>query len=739
MSRMCFNCMKITEDGDFCAFCGKKLKTAPAHHLLPGSVLNGKYTVGYALGEGGFGITYIGLDNSLQIKVAIKEFFPKGIVGRNSNVTSDVSCLSADNSSELFNAEKAKVINEARILAKFSKERGIVNVREYFEANNTAYIVMEYLEGQTLEECLGKSGPMSADSAFSLLLPAMKVLSLLHKEGVVHRDISPDNLMFDGNQIKLLDFGAAREVLYSTSKSFSVILKHGYAPEEQYRRKGNQGSWTDVYALCATLYYCITNVVPDTSLDRMHEDELKRPSDLGVSISEEQENALMRGLSVLPEDRLQTVSEFIAAWNGEVVPVANTRKETIAVLQNENGKSAQNKSNKPATGNETTYGGNAGFASVDSDERNVSGYYKPAETSVSDDPKPKKKTVLIAVLCSVVAMLLIGAIVFIGWAMANKDGNGDPQSNQPGTTQTTPSNTETNNTTTTTQETTTTPVVDKYQVHLDNADQFVAQNKFDEAIAELNTAEQLYGAHNKVTTKRAEVVKAKGLYALNQYESASDYKSAIKYIDESMSDYASDADIVSKKNLYISKYRTQILDQAASAFESSGYEKAIEILNSSVDVLPDDPEINSALAKYSEYAPISVADLEYFSGHDFGVGNNMKDNLGNIHNNVVYPECQGWSNAATANVYKINKKYSTLTGLWFQKYDCRTASAGYPNEGDLEIYGDGKLLYSGVMKPGLEPIELNIDISGVSELKIVYWGGGTTGSYSGIANFNVQK
>ena len=739
MSRMCFNCMQVTEDGDFCAFCGKKLKAAPAHHLLPGTVLNGKYTVGYALGEGGFGVTYIGLDNSLQIKVAIKEFFPKGIVGRNSAVSSDVSCLNASESDKLFDAEKAKVINEARILAKFSKERGIVNVREYFEANNTAYIVMEYLEGETLEEYLAHSGPLSADQAFAFLLPVMNVLGKLHKEGVVHRDISPDNLMFDGDQIKLLDFGAAREVLYSTSKSFSVILKHGYAPEEQYRRKGHQGPWTDVYALCATLYYCITNVAPDTSLDRMHEDELKCPSDLGVSISEEQENALMRGLSVLPEDRLQTVSEFIAAWNGEVVPVANTRKETIAVLQNENSGSAQEKTNKATAGNETVYGGNAGFVSVDSDERNVAGNYNPAGASPTSNTKPKKNATLIVVLCSVIAVLLVGAIVLIGLIMS-KDDNGN-QGNQPGTTQTTG---ESSNTTTSTQDTTSTqettvPVVDKYQVYLDNADQFVAENKFDEAIAELNTAEQLYGAHNKVTTKRKEVVKAKGLYALSQYESASDYKSAIKHIDESMSDYASDADIVSKKNLYISKYRSQVLDQAASAFETSGYEKAIEVLNSSVDVLPDDPDINSALAKYSEYAPISIADLEYFSGHDFGVGNNIKDNLGNIHNNVVYPVCQGWSNASTANVYKINKKYSTLTGLWFQKYDCRTASAGYPNEGDLEIYGDGKLLYSGVMKPGLEPIELNIDISGVSDLKIVYWGGGTTGSYSGIANFSVQK
>ena len=739
MSRMCFNCMKMTEDGEFCAFCGKKLKTAPAHHLLPGTILNGKYTVGYALGEGGFGVTYIGLDNSLQIKVAIKEFFPKGIVGRNSAITSDVSCLNAGESDKLFDSEKAKVINEARILAKFSKERGIVNVREYFEANNTAYIVMEYLEGETLEEYLAHSGPISADEAYALLHPVMKVLEQLHNEGVVHRDISPDNLMFDGEQIKLLDFGAAREVLYSTSKSFSVILKHGYAPEEQYRRKGHQGAWTDVYSLCATMYYCITNVIPDTSLDRMHEDELKRPSDLGVSISKQQEDALMRGLSVLPEDRLQSVADFVSVWNGGFVAMPNPQKETVAAYKNVQVTPSGDNRRINTSGAETVYGGQVNYSSVESDERKVSGYYSSTDISStnSEQIQRPKKTALIVVLCSIIAILLIGAILFIGWTLANREDNEGLQDNKPGTTQTTSgdnsedTSTSKQETTTSDQETTTTtPVVDKYQVYIDNADNLVAQNKFDEAIAELDTAEQLYGAHNRITTKRSEIIKSKGLYALTQYESASDYKGAIKYIDESMQDYISDADIVSKRNLYISKYRTQILSQAESAFKSSGYEKALEILNSSVDILSSDSEINAAIAKYSAYAPVSVASLDYFTGSAYTVKNNIKDNLGVVHNNVTM---FNWSD----NVYKLNKQYSTLSGTWFQTYDYRNEW----RETILEIYGDGVLLYSGEMTRGVEPVNLNLNVSGVSELKIS-WALGVSGyenDYCGIADFNLKR
>ena len=282
-------------------------------YIKPGSVLHNRYTVGQVIGGGGFGITYVGTDNTLDVKVAIKEFFPGNLVTRNNTVSSNVTCL--DNA-DIFEAEKKKVLSEARILAKFSKMPGVVYVIDCFEENNTAYIVMEFLEGGTLKETVIKNGTMSADRAFEILTPIMKVISKIHEENVIHRDISPENIMFDADSPKLLDFGAARELFGSTGEGMSVILKHGYAPQEQYSRKGKQGPWTDLYSLCATIYYCITGIVPDSAFDRLQDDELKKPSQLGVNISPVQEKALMKGLSVFAKDRQQSIKEFMSDWSG---------------------------------------------------------------------------------------------------------------------------------------------------------------------------------------------------------------------------------------------------------------------------------------------------------------------------------------------------------------------------------------------------------------------------------------
>lgn len=707
MSRMCFNCMKMTEDGEFCAFCGKKLKTAPAHHLLPGTILNGKYTVGYALGEGGFGVTYIGLDNSLQIKVAIKEFFPKGIVGRNSAITSDVSCLNAGESDKLFDTEKAKVINEARILAKFSKERGIVNVREYFEANNTAYIVMEYLEGETLEEYLAHSGPISADEAYTLLHPVMKVLGQLHTEGVVHRDISPDNLMFDGEQIKLLDFGAAREVLYSTSKSFSVILKHGYAPEEQYRRKGYQGAWTDVYSLCATMYYCITNVIPDTSLDRMHEDELKRPSDLGVSISEQQEDALMRGLSVLPEDRLQSVADFIAVWNGEFVAMPNPQKETVAAYKDIQG-TAENNKKINTSGAETVYGGQAAFVAVDADERRVSGYYSTtgSSTPIVEEPvqKPKKKGVLVAILCSVAAIILIGAIIlaimFLGGKESTNDDNGNDNtigtsqnSTTPDNNTTTTPNTSDNTTTTETQE----PTKDSLQTYLDQSESYLNAGNYTEATAVLDTAEQLLGAHPEIKAQRQKVAKAQLLNTASSYEKSGDYASAINAIQGSDAELQNDAEILQKLNSLKTTYRNKVISDADAALKKSGYSEAIRIANNGLSVLPDDSTILAKIEGYKAYAPVSLEDITRTNGDDYSFEDSAKDPRGTVYSNVLLLESDwvgGWDHPILAGEVEFYtaRKYSTFECTLVPNDDFSKSEKA--KGGQLQIYADGKLVYT---------------------------------------------
>ena len=309
---ICIFCMRdIGSGARFCPFCGKDLTVPiPQHHLPPGTLLHQRYWVGAALGEGGFGITYAGLDTSLNLRVAIKEFFPSGFVTRLGTASPNVTEISDSEKTAFFKKGRMSFMREARALAQFAGSRGIVDVRDFFEENNTAYIVMEYLDGVTLKQYLKEHGRLTPGETLELLSPVMESLVQLHRSNLIHRDISPDNIMITDNGVKLLDFGAARNI-GGDQKSLSVMLKPGYAPEEQYRSKGVQGPWTDVYALCATIYHCITGVRPDESPDRMHNDSLQPPSMLGVCIDRSFEYTLLRGLAVQAEYRIQSVEALM--------------------------------------------------------------------------------------------------------------------------------------------------------------------------------------------------------------------------------------------------------------------------------------------------------------------------------------------------------------------------------------------------------------------------------------------
>lgn len=281
-----------------------------------------------------------------------------------------------------------------------------------------------------------------------------------------------------------------------------------------------------------------------------------------------------------------------------------------------------------------------------------------------------------------------------------------------------------------------------YQVssYIGIAEALAAANNYIEAFATLDTAQQIFGRNERIDEKRFSIQKMQLLNNVAQYEYSGDYISAISAIEQCNTTLKTDPDIIQKLNILKITYKDKVLLDAESAFKTSGYDDAIKVLNESLSVFPDDEQINAAIGEYSSYAPISIAKLDYFKGHDFGVDNNKKDNLGNTHNNVVYPKIIGWGNASTTNIYKLNKQYSELSGLWFQYYECRTSNMPYSSyEGKLEIFGDDKLLYSGEMGPGIEPISIKIDVSNVNELKIHYFGGGTDGSSSGIENFCVQK
>ena len=278
--------------------------------LRKGTRLIGRYTVEGVLGQGGFGITYLGMDELHKKKVAIKEFFPQGIVTRNIEYEDTVT-VTLVGEKENYDKGKERFLKEAQTMAMFSKDKGIVKALDFFEINNTAYIVMEYLEGVTLKQYLRENKRIAAEDLVELLVPLIEALDEIHSQGLIHRDISPDNIMVlpDG-RIKLMDFGAARDYTEFGEKSLSIVLKPGYAPPEQYQTHGVQGPWTDIYALCATMYKCITGENPPDAIDRLVDDHLKKISAFGITVSPQIEEAIIKGMSVAAKDRYQNVGDF---------------------------------------------------------------------------------------------------------------------------------------------------------------------------------------------------------------------------------------------------------------------------------------------------------------------------------------------------------------------------------------------------------------------------------------------
>ena len=313
--RRCMGCMSTYEAIDeMCPFCGyiEGTPAKEAYHIKPGSLLHDRYTVGRAIGFGGFGITYIAWDNKLMQKVAIKEYMPSEYATRvPGNLT--VTVYDGERYTE-FMTGLQKFLDEAQRLAKFQNVPGIVRILDCFSENLTAYIVMEYLDGMTLKQYLAEhGGKLPYEEVVEFILPVLAALQAVHKEGIIHRDISPDNIFItEDGEVKLLDFGAARYASTGYSKSLSVILKPGYAPAEQYLSHGEQGPWSDVYATAATLYRMITGVVPEEALERKEKDSLKAPSALGAKLPKNAEKAILNALNVRVENRTASAEEFEA-------------------------------------------------------------------------------------------------------------------------------------------------------------------------------------------------------------------------------------------------------------------------------------------------------------------------------------------------------------------------------------------------------------------------------------------
>ncbi len=314
----CMGCMaEIADSERICRYCGyqKDTDVKEAYYLLPKTVLKEKYLIGRVLGYGGFGVTYIGWDQILHRKVAVKEYLPSDFATR-SYGSRRVTVFSGE-AAEQFQAGLESFLFEARRLARFNAVAETVDIYDCFEENGSGYIVMEYLDGATVKEVLRKRKHISVEQARAIALSVLRGLKEVHKEGIIHRDIAPDNIFITRTgKVKILDFGAARYATAVQSKSLSVILKPGFAPEEQYRSRGEQGPWTDVYALGATLYCMITGRRPEESIQRLAQDHVKPPSAIGIAIDPNIENAIMNSLNVRKEYRIQDAESFYRALCG---------------------------------------------------------------------------------------------------------------------------------------------------------------------------------------------------------------------------------------------------------------------------------------------------------------------------------------------------------------------------------------------------------------------------------------
>ena len=413
---VCPNCSHIVPAGSsFCPKCGcptnddeKTVHVIPpgySAYLPTGTVLQGKYRINHVLGQGGFGITYDGTDLKLQMHIAIKEYFPRQVAERFSGNTYNVTCTQS--AQIMYEQGMQNFLKEARNMAKFVGQEHFISVHDYFVENNTAYIIMEYVEGQNLKDYMKQHGRLSMDSALRIIAPVMEAVEKIHSAGMIHRDISPSNIMVQprGN-IKLLDFGSVRDITQETQTltSMSAVYKKGYSPIEQQTTDMRQGTYTDIYAICATLYEMVTGSLPPSPFSRLTgEETLLPPSKMGVQLYASQEAGILKGLEVYGKDRQQTIGELRTALfsrQGGMVGNSNTARQGGMI------------------GNLNTADGE-GFSGGQTDS---GGEYppgrKPSPNRSGNQKTPNHR--LLAVVAAAAILLLVCAVVFTVFSEKNK-------------------------------------------------------------------------------------------------------------------------------------------------------------------------------------------------------------------------------------------------------------------------------------------------------------------------------
>lgn len=407
--------------GEPCRFCGfdKTGFKKEVGSLAPGSVLLGRYIVGKLIGKGGFGITYLAYDTKQEKKVALKEYYPSSLAARDEDGCTVVVTGTEDR--DIYKNGMEKFYEEASIVSTFNGNPSIVSVYEFFYENDTAYFVMELLRGVSLKAYIAEHGCLSPEQTLYIADKVSSALMAAHSTNTLHRDISPDNIMIcEDGKVKLIDFGAARQIASDNPKSMSVILKQGFAPLEQYQRRGNQGPWTDLYSLGATLYYAATQSCIDDPMTRLEDDSEFQAN--SFNIEPQLWEVIRHSLNIKIKERYQDAFEFRAALNQiaykpqeiklassepakpEPVPVS----ATVAVAQPAPPlPSVQSEPAQPANSAQnalppTEY---SPPASEQSDPQT-----KPTRKSKTKKPRKKK---LIAILSSVAGVLILAVIAVL--------------------------------------------------------------------------------------------------------------------------------------------------------------------------------------------------------------------------------------------------------------------------------------------------------------------------------------
>ena len=329
---ICPGCFTKKGEVSVCGRCGYDDSERRSPLVLPyRTVLHGQYLIGRVLGKpGGFGITYLAMDMKLKVKVAIKEYLPRDLAGREPSSSTVYPHSKED--AEFFAKGLDDFLKEAQNLAQFD-HANIVRVRNFFKENDTAYIVMDYYDGITLMEYVqNMGGKVEWQMAIKIMTPIMDALREVHTKGFLHRDIKPHNIYLTReNRIILLDFGSARQAMGERSKSLSMIFTPGFAAFEQYHRRGNQGPWTDVYGVAATLYFMITGDAPPDANERVERDNIKLPSQMMIAMPQNVEKGLLKGLAVKAGERFPDIKTF----QNSLYPIIPEKKAVLPVPLNQ--------------------------------------------------------------------------------------------------------------------------------------------------------------------------------------------------------------------------------------------------------------------------------------------------------------------------------------------------------------------------------------------------------------------